>query len=384
MNKMPNSNYNAAIVPCRDYTSENVRAAINEALGAINGLDWVKPGMKVGIKPNIVAAKEPEHAVCTHPQMVYELVKMLVERGARVTVGESPGGFYNAAALAHHYSASGMTVVEEAGAKLNDNFATAVADFADGKAIKNFHYTAWLDDVDVLITFGKLKTHGMMGMTGAVKNLYGTVPGTVKLEYHYRFPKHEDFANMLVDVFEFSKPVLALIDAVVAMDGNGPTAGRPRQCGALIAAKSAYDADLVGAKVLGVEPMSVPVIEAAVNRGLSKSDISQISVYGDPEKFIIPDCNLIPRSDITSVGNTKGITRSLAQLFMVSKPGVENKQCVGCALCAKLCPAKAITMHRNKPRINRQVCIRCFCCQEFCPKGAMKVRRSFLAKLLSK
>ena len=340
--------------------------------------------MKVGIKPNLAAAKTPEFAVCTHPVMVAELTKMLIERGAQVTIGESPGGIYTAAALNHSYSATGMTLAAEAGAKLNDDFSSKEGHFADAKVLKSFHYTGWLDDVDVLITFAKLKTHGMMGMTGAVKNLYGTIPGTVKLEYHYRFPNHADFSNMLVDIYEYNHPILALIDAVTAMDGNGPTAGRPRECGALIAAHTAYDADLVGARLIGVEPKDVPTIAAAVERGLSRDSLDKVSLYGDADRFIIKDCELTPRHDITSVRNTRGVTRAFMKMVMASKPAAVKSECIGCGLCAKLCPAKAITMKNKLPSIDRKKCIRCFCCQEFCPKGAMKVKRTAIARLLNK
>lgn len=381
---MRNTVYDAAIVPCPDYEAEHVRAALTEALDAIGGLDWVKIGMKIGIKPNLAAAKTPEFAVCTHPVMVAELTKMLIERGAQVTIGESPGGIYTAAALNHSYSATGMTLAAEAGAKLNDDFSSKEGHFADAKVLKSFHYTGWLNDVDVLITFAKLKTHGMMGMTGAVKNLYGTIPGTVKLEYHYRFPNHADFSNMLVDIYEYNHPVLALIDAVTAMDGNGPTAGRPRECGALIAAHTAYDADLVGARLIGVEPKDVPTIAAAIERGLSRDSLDKVSLYGDADRFIIKDCELTPRHDITSVKNTRGVTRAFMKMVMASKPAAVKSECIGCGLCAKLCPAKAITMKNKLPSIDRKKCIRCFCCQEFCPKGAMKVKRTAIARLLNK
>ncbi len=381
---MSDTVYDAAIVPCPDYDAEHVHSALKEALDAIGGLDWVKSGMTIGIKPNLAAAKSPEFAVCTHPAMVAELTKMLIERGASVIIGESPGGLYNAAAMNHSYQATGMTLAAEAGAKLNDDFSTKEGHFAEAKVLKSFLYTGWLDKVDALITFAKLKTHGMMGMTGALKNLYGTIPGTVKLEYHYRFPNHTDFSNMLVDLYEYHHPVLALIDAVTAMDGNGPTAGRPRECGALIAARSACDADLVGAKLLGVNPMDVPTISAAVERGLSKDSLDKVSLYGDADRFIIKDCELTPRHDITSVKNTRGVTRAFLKMVMASKPSPVKKECVGCGLCAKLCPAKAITMKNKLPNIDRSKCIRCFCCQEFCPKGAMKVKRTAIARLLNK
>ncbi len=381
---MEQRRYDAAIVACGDYESAHVRAALEEALGAIGGLDWVTPGMRVGIKPNLAAPKGAEFAVCTHPVMVAELTRLLVDRGAEVIVGESPGGLYNAPVLNHVYAATGMTLAADAGAKLNTNFDSAEVNYPEAAVKKRFLHTAWLDEVDALITFAKLKTHGMMGMTGAVKNLYGTVPGTVKLEYHYMHPNHADFANMLVDICEYHKPRLALIDAVTAMDGNGPTAGRPRECGAVIASLSPHDADLVAAGLLGIAPMDVPTLEAACARGLAEGEAGALRVYGDPAAFVIPDCELIPRHEITSVKNTRGVTRAFMMMVMASKPSAIKKQCVGCAKCAKLCPAKAITMQNGLPMIDRKKCIRCFCCQEFCPVGAMRVRRSPIARLLNR
>ena len=189
---------------------------------------------------------------------------------------------------------------------------------------------------------------------------------------------------MLVDIYEYNHPILALIDAVTAMDGNGPTAGRPRECGALIAAHTAYDADLVGARLIGVEPKDVPTIAAAIERGLSRDSLDKVSLYGDADRFIIKDCELTPRHDITSVRNTRGVTRAFMKMVMASKPAAVKSECIGCGLCAKLCPAKAITMKNKLPSIDRKKCIRCFCCQEFCPKGAMKVKRTAIARLLNK
>ena len=168
------------------------------------------------------------------------------------------------------------------------------------------------------------------------------------------------------------------------MDGNGPTAGRPRECGALIAAHTAYDADLVGARLIGVEPKEVPTIAAAIERGLSRDSLDKVSLYGDADRFIIKDCELTPRHDITSVKNTRGVTRAFMKMVMASKPAAVKSECIGCGLCAKLCPAKAITMKNKLPNIDRKKCIRCFCCQEFCPKGAMKVKRTAIARLLNK
>ena len=65
-------------------------------------------------------------------------------------------------------------------------------------------------------------------------------------------------------------------------------------------------------------------------------------------------------------------------------PKVQKNDCIGCGKCAKICPAKAISMQNKLPVIDRKACIHCFCCQEFCPKGAMGVSRPVIARLLNK
>lgn len=376
--------YTSSVVRCPDYSDASVNAALEEALAAIGGLDWVEPGMRIGVKVNMAAPKAPEYAVCTDPALVASLCRMLVARGAKPIVGDSPGGLYNAAYVERFYSVTGMERVLETGAKLNDDFTQYEVSYPEAVVAKHFTRTSWLRDCDAVITFAKLKTHGMMGMTGAVKNQYGTVPGTVKLEYHYLHPNHEEFAGMLVDLSEYTAPRLSLIDAVVAMDGNGPTSGRPRECGALIASLSAHEADLVGAAILGIEPDDVPTLHDASKRGLVELDMSKLAVYGDPFAFTIPNCELMQRRDITSVKNVTGVTRAFMKMVMARRPEPDRKACVGCGVCANLCPAKAIKIVNKLPVIDRKKCIHCFCCQEFCPKGAMVVHRTFIAKLLNK
>lgn len=376
-----------SIVKCKDYSENNVKAALEEALGAIGGLDMIKEGIKVGIKVNLVTGAKPEKAVTTHPVMVCELIKMLRERGAEVTVGDSPGGLYNSAFVNGVYSVSGLKVVEKYGGKLNQDFSEKTAAFPEGEVLKEFEYTAWLDDVDVIINFAKLKTHGMMGMSAAAKNMFGAIPGIVKPEYHFRFPDYDKFAAMIVDLDEYFKPVLSIVDAVVGMEGNGPTMGSPRQIGCVIASKSPHKADLVCAHVLGIEAQRLPILTSAIKRKLCPEKMSMLDIYGDPDEFYISDYeNIAHRKSIVFDG--EGFFRKTAfriiQWAVRSRPSLKKKECVGCCVCENICPAKAIKMEKGKAKIARKDCISCFCCQEFCPKGAMKVKRPFIAKLLDK
>ena len=372
-----------ALVPCRDYESGEVRKALETAIRGAGGLDWVKKGMRIGVKLNLCAAKKPEAAATTHPALAAELTRMLTERGAEVVLGDSPGGPFAAPLMHRLYEATGLRRCEEAGGKLNEDFGYAEAEFPEGKSLRRFAYVDWLRSCDAVINFCKLKSHGMMGMTAAVKNLYGVIPGTYKSEYHYL---HEDpmrFADMLVDLNEYVKPRLRLCDAVEIMEGNGPTMGTPRHLGLLLAGRDPYRLDRLCAALLDLKEREIPYLEAAKRRGLLAESEPEIAEMAAP--YALTDFR---RSGATASWfarseEDKGLRKLAKQGMYVlfrSRPA-PGRECTGCGKCARDCPASAITIRGGRAKIKRSACIRCFCCQEFCPTGAMKVQRSPAARI---
>lgn len=376
-------NYDVAVVRCKTYNVEAVKPALEEALNAVNGLDFVMPGMKIIIKPNLVSFKKPDAAATTHPALLEALVEMLLARGADVTIGDSPGGPHSLPLLNRVYAATGMDRLEKLGAKLNRNMNEKTVDFPEGKVLKNFTYTEYLDEADAIIDFCKLKSHGMLGMSAAVKNLFGTIPGLKKPEVHYKFQNDAEFADMLVDINEYFKPRLAICDAVVGMEGNGPTAGTPRQIGAIIASKSTYYADVVGAELIGMNIDGLPTLQAAYKRGFAPASSKNLRVYGDIRALTVDDFKAPPVRGLSFMrkGN---VLHFISKAALEHKPTLKKRLCVGCGECARMCPAKAIEMKNKKPHINREKCIRCFCCQEFCPRAAMVAHRPLAAKVLNK
>lgn len=376
-----------AVVPCADYAPEHCRAALERVIRLAGGLDWVRPGMRVGVKANLVSAMAPETAATTHPALLTALAELLRERGAEVVVGDSPGGLYNAAFLNRVYAASGL---DKSGVPLNRDYSTREIELPEGKLCKTATVTGWLLDCDAVINFCKLKSHGMMGLSAAAKNLFGSVPGTMKPEYHFRFPNPADFADMLLDLDEFWKPRLHLVDAVVAMEGNGPTAGTPRPVGCLLAGENPHRIDLLCARLIGLDPATVPTLRAAQARGLCPMGPEELEIEGPWQDFVVPGFQIITERNglqfqsLMGGGRRGALFSKFLNRTIAARPAVEKSACVGCCKCREVCPAKAITMRRGKPVVDRRACIRCFCCQEFCPKGAMKVKRPPLARMLER
>ncbi len=377
--------YDVSIVPCSSYNVNEVRTALQSLLEPIGGLSWVRSGMRIAIKANLVSMMKPESAATTHPALLCELVRMLRERGAEPIIGDSPGGLYNAAVVGRIYSVTGMHEAEKLGAVLNNDYSIAEAIFPDATVARDFTYTAYLDQVDAIINFCKLKTHGMMGMSAAVKNMFGVVPGTFKPEYHFRFPDHSDFAAMLIDLNSYfaDKIKLCIVDAVVGMEGNGPTQGKPRAIGALLASSNPHQLDLLSAALIGLTPKDVPTLEVAVTQGKIPNEADALSIYGDWKALRIPDFDHIHvRRSLQFEGAGK-FAATFVRSALRAEPRPDKRRCIGCRKCAEICPAHVITMKDGLPVIDRKRCITCFCCQEFCPVGAMKVHRPLIARILN-
>lgn len=375
-----------SVVACNTYEEKEIREALRQVLEPIDGLGWVEVGMRIAIKANLVSMMKPETAATTHPALLCELVRLLREKGAEVVIGDSPGGLYNSLAVNRVYSATGMKDAERVGATLNQNYETREASFPDATVAKEFTYTAYLDEADAIIDFCKLKTHGMMGMSAAAKNMFGVIPGTFKPEYHFRYPDHKDFAAMILDLNAYFAPKikLCIADAVIGMEGNGPTQGTPRKIGALLASASPHALDLACAHVIGLGVNDVPTLQVAHEQGLIPSSADQLTVHGSLNNFLVSDYkNIHVRRSLQFEGHGK-FAAMFVRSALRAEPRPDKKACIGCKKCAEICPAHIITMKNGIPVIDRTRCITCFCCQEFCPVGAMKVHRPLIAKLLNR
>lgn len=373
---------------CPDYTAD-VEKSLKEGLLEWGGMStFVKPGQKVLLKVNLLMKKRPEEAVTTHPSVVEAVVRLVQEAGGIAIIGDSPGGPYTVNALQAIYSKSGLReVAERTGAILNEDVGQTTIQYPEGKIIKSLTVTNCVLNADVVIPISKLKTHGMMTFTGGVKILFGVIPGLLKAEYHLKMFKISDFADLLVDIASWVNPSLSIMDGIVGMEGDGPSAGNPRNVGALLMSTDPYALDTVAADLIGLKPEKVPTLMAARERGFI-SRLNELDLVGDPRSLWRIENFKIPKAVSTNFLDMVPMPQGVKD-FVINRlrplPMFEHEKCVGCRDCINNCPPKALTMNENKrPIVDLQACIRCFCCQELCPHHAVKLYKPWLGRKLIK
>ncbi len=374
-----------AVSACQDYDVEHVQHAIDNVLKELGGIEnFVSKESKVFIKVNLVRDMPPEKCGTTNPQVVIALVNRLSKITQNIVVGDSSGGLYTKASMNAVYTKCKMTDVQQAScAKLNDDFEYKNVEI-DGQVVKNCEIINAFLDADVVINITKLKTHSFAGYTGAVKNLYGLIPGLVKVEMHSRFPDLGDFCNLLCDIEQFasSKIVLHVVDGVWGMEGDGPTNGKPRFIGQILASKNPYALDVVSVSLFA-DPLSMPLLQVACKRGLLKSDFSDIDFdFLSWQKNKINNFETPAVTSADTFLNMPKWVKRLAKKYLTKKVQIDKSVCKGCGKCAVHCPAKAIKLKNKKANISQNKCIRCYCCQELCPFNAVKFKKSLLYKVV--
>jgi uncharacterized protein (DUF362 family) len=368
---------------CYSYQTAELAEKLDLLLSELGGLEeFIKVGDKVLFKTNLLMGKAPETAVTTNPEFIRVLAKKVKALGAEVTIADSPGGLFNDKLLKRAYQKSGLyQMAAEENIKLNYNTDSKKYDYKEGKINKSFQLASYLEEADFIINLPKLKTHGLTMYTGGVKNLFGCIPGVLKAEYHLRMQSVHDFSRMLNDLAALVAPELTIMDAVVGMEGEGPSNGKPREFNYLLASTSPYYLDLAAVKVLGIEPAEkVPSIKAALEDKIIKKD--KLEIRGD--KVIAADNVEIPKIEKENNLLDSRMPEFLSDIlekFLRPKPVFKEGKCVGCRTCAENCPPEAITMIDNFPKVNLDECIRCFCCQELCPYDAVEIKYPLLAKL---
>jgi uncharacterized protein (DUF362 family)/Pyruvate/2-oxoacid:ferredoxin oxidoreductase delta subunit len=368
-----------ALARCDDYEISRVRVALVQLLEPLGGIKaFVKPGERILLKPNMLSVKSPEQAVTTHPTIVRVVAQLVREAGGRVLIGDSPGiGSFQRVA-----DKSGIArAAAESGAELIEFNGTV--DLPGSGTFRRFTIARAYWEADKIINLPKLKTHEMMTMTCAVKNLFGAVVGAEKAGWHLKAgASREQFARLLLEIYLLKMPVLNIVDAIVAMEGNGPGSGDPRQVGVLMAGVNPVAVDLVAGRLAGIPSDLLHVEREARRMGLAGTSWDEMKIVGEPlDRFPSKPFKLPDGLDV-QFGMPKFLN-TLLKRQLTSFPAADRQRCVLCGICRDACPPEAIEIKNSALTVNQGRCIRCWCCRELCPHDALLVQRSLILRIVS-
>ncbi|MEG6585412.1 DUF362 domain-containing protein [Dendrosporobacter sp. 1207_IL3150] len=367
-----------AVVKANSYDTQIVEQAMTELLTHLGGMSkYIKPGERVLVKPNMLEGVDKGLSVTTHPEVVRAVIRLVKSAGGIPVVGDSPG------------LGNTLKVAEKCGILkvcLEEN--TTVVPFEvptelslpNGMILKKISVAKVYMEVDKVISLAKMKTHSFMGVTGAVKNLFGFFVGPDKAQFHLRMKKRSDFAHMLIDLYGAIKPVLSIVDGIVGMEGAGPRNGTPINSGLLLAGSCGFSVDLAMAKCMGFEAEKMPVAQAAIAAKLSQT-LAGLEIVGNGKDIVHHFTE--PKNFDRLEGRLPSWLVDFSQNQFTAKPWIE-KNCIACGRCAQHCPPKVIRIENNRAVIDYRECIRCYCCQELCPVNAVSLKDGTLLKTAKK
>mgnify|MGYP001810574131 FL=1 len=374
-----------ALVAIMDAPRYDVGLIAAKIISGLEAIGCALPrSAKVLIKPNVLAQNYPSQCTTTHPAVIDALCGLLADNDCTLTIGES-SAFWQPGHTRRAFTTSGIADVakkhgaalvafEEDGGSLRRHEGNAV--------LKEVLLTRRLDENDFLINVPKLKTHSFFRLSGAVKNLFGLVPGGAKYEYHFvgGFTR-DDFGEKLADIAALARPYLSIVDAITGLEGLGPAAtGKPRHTGLLLLGQNPFALDCACARIIGLDPIEVRSTVAAIRRELLPLDAS-FEAVGDHADlpyvpYRIPPCH-------------EEVRRADDALYRIvaARPVVRPSRCIACGVCADACPCGAITMHgspehKTAAMIDRSLCLNCYLCHYLCPERAIALRGVWYAQAL--
>ena len=323
----------------------------------------------VWVKPNMLGDYVPERHATTHPAVIRALVKKLESLGAKVVVGDNSG---------IQIMVSDMVVASRTGllGASQDRFKN-ISDEVVFKKIgpnsrENVAVSKIIDDCDIFISVPKMKTHLQTYITGAIKNSYGFVVGNQKPRLHMKYPNFKEFSGIVADIYNIRKPDLVIMDAVYAMEGDGPNSPKVRQLNKVFASTDGVALDHYMAKIMGMDVNKIALLKYCVE---NKMGSASYDLEGGDEEAI--KGFKLPKT-YYNIGASNSLVDTLIYRFIMGKKiAVNKKSCTLCKKCYNVCPAGAISW-KDGPVIDNEKCILCFCCKEMCDQDAISFARRYV------
>ncbi len=383
-----NKKSKVVVLLCEAYEEEQIYTFLKNGLEQLGGLETlIGKEEKILLKPNLLKKAEVEKAVITHPVVVGAFARILREEGYdNIVLADSCGHGTTRQVI----QGTGIDAyLEKYQIPAIDYTKGVRVDNPEGIQAKEFILPQELLEADCVISLSKMKTHALERITGAVKNSYGFIYGKNKAIGHTKYPSADSFARMLIDLNQYVKPRLYIMDGITAMEGNGPGSGDPVAMNVILMSTDPVALDSVFARLVHLKPELVPTNYHGEKMGLGncrEENIEIVVADAMHSKQPVSMEDLVCRYGKTDFNVDRTQIRSnvwtkLAKALNIfqKKPYIEPDKCIRCGICVNSCPvpSKAVAFRKGKenpPVYDYKKCIRCFCCQEMCPKKAIKVK----------
>ena len=370
-----------SIVKAADYQYAQVHKAVKKSVELIGGLNVIiNPGSRVFVKINHLSPpSSADRGIVTHPIFVEAVLRLLKELNADITVGDD---IYSH--KVDGFRISGFRqMCERVGVRLiNLKEGGFVEVKCNGHSLDTVFLSKIVLNADIVVNLPKLKTHSLTIFTGGVKNMYGVIPGSFRSKYHGEYSNSNDFCQILVDVYSVIKPQLTIMDAIVAMEGEGPASGKLRNPGIVLASRDAVALDAIATSVVGLNPKHILTTQFCNNRELGIGNLDRIEVVGEKlDDVAISNFRAPLAFTNLFISSIPGFLPRILLKQLTIRPNVAKKNCTGCFECVNICPTGAITVMNKKVKIEKDICIDCMCCHEVCRFNAITPERSIIGNV---
>ena len=345
-----------------DTQNNEISEIIKNVFGIFGVEDKVKD-KKVLVKPNLLGPFPPERGVTTDPRVISAIVQELKKcRAKEIVVGDNSGSIHF-----DPLKIAKITGILDASDGCYSNIAREVVEVkVESEFIEELFISKIVKEADYVINVPKFKTHMLTTITGAIKNMFGIIPGGKKAQLHTLNRSINEFAELLVDIYKIRVPDLNIMDAIIGMEGAGPTNGKIRIINKIISSENGISLDSVMAAMMGLKPDTIELLQVAKERNLGEIDIPRIDIVGELEiisGYKTPNSGLLQKIVKTVVPHIFNHNKVI--------PIVDHNKCKICKKCIEVCPVSAMNLTNKFPEVDRKKCISCFCCDEHCPYGAI-------------
>ncbi len=289
----------------QSYQSDLVRT-IRDGLLACSFVPDSIVGKRVLLKPNLVEPTRESPHMTTHPAIVLAAAEVFRVWGATVTVGEGPGHLRDTdMALSESGVGEALDSVKLPFADLNYQEIAWTTNGGRRSKLNGFYFPQAVAEADLIVSLPKMKTHHWVGVTAAMKNMYGTIPGC-----KYGWPKNVLHFNGIPEtVFDINASLprtIAIVDGIDCMEGDGPIMGTLKHMGLVLVGTNPAAVDATVCRLMDIDPHAVTYLRAAANR-LGPIDNAAIEQRGEPWRPLVSPFTILDQPHLKPLVYPRGV-----------------------------------------------------------------------------